>query len=56
MTNYRKQPDSRPWAKQLDQGDQLTSEQAANVCGTRLRDFGLYLLETKAGWFVVTAD
>lgn len=49
MTNYRKTPNARPWAKQLDLGDLLTSIQARCVCPTRLRDFGLAIIEEHNG-------
>lgn len=44
MTNYTKQPDHRPWARDLDSGDILTYSQAMAVNPTRLDDFGLELV------------
>ena len=49
MTDYRKTPKEFPWATQLDAGDILSKEQAANVNQYRLGQYGLCLSGRKRG-------
>jgi len=49
--NYMRKPDARPWARDRDEGDLLTEDQAKCVCHTRLEDFGLALINTGDGGF-----
>lgn len=53
MRNYRKTPNVRPYARQLDLGDLLTTRQAACIDRTRLRDFGLAIIEEHNGARVI---
>ena len=43
LTDWTQYPEQRPWARDLDAGDLLTSDQARCIDGTRLADFGYTL-------------
>jgi hypothetical protein len=47
MTDYTRTPDTKPWSRDLNEGDLLTYWQAIAVDATRLSDFGLELVCTE---------
>jgi hypothetical protein len=55
MTDYRKTPDIRPWSKDLDAGDILSTSQAMGITQRRLADFGLCLSKRNNGGIEVIA-